>query len=99
MNIRNTVNAVTEAALARIEELRQALIKIAPVLGGRPMRISNAVLARELGVSEAYLCQVLKGRRNAGPKLLRALGLERVEQVTVRELREKGDENDNGQAS
>lgn len=80
------MNAVTEAAFARIDELRRALTESAPVLGGRPMRISNATLARQLGVSEAYLCQVLKGRRNAGPKLLRALGLERVEEVSVREI-------------
>lgn len=87
----DAVNAVTKAALARIDELHRALTESAPVLGGRPMRISNAVLARELGVSEAYLCQVLKGRRNAGPKLLRALGLERVESVSVREIAKEGD--------
>jgi hypothetical protein len=33
--------------------------------------------ARALGVSPQYLCEVLLGRRPAGPKLLRGIGLQR----------------------
>ena len=33
-------------------------------------------VASELGVSEAYLSDVRKGKRNPGDKLLKALGLE-----------------------
>ena len=41
-------------------------------------RGSQRTLARELGVSEAYLSDVINGRRDPGRKLLKALGLERV---------------------
>lgn len=34
--------------------------------------------AKRLGVSEQYLCDVLKGRREPGKKLLNALGYRRV---------------------
>jgi lambda repressor-like predicted transcriptional regulator len=41
-----------------------------------------AALSRELGVSPAYLSDVLNGNREPGPKIIDALGLERV--VTYR---------------
>lgn len=34
--------------------------------------------AKKLGISPAYLCDLLKGKRQPGPKLLEALGLEIV---------------------
>ena len=43
--------------------------------------------AKELGVSASYLGDVLKGRREVGPSILRALGLER--EVQYRETGEK----------
>ena len=39
---------------------------------------SQRALAKELGVSEPYLSDVIRGRREPGPKLLKARGLERV---------------------
>ena len=35
-------------------------------------------LAHELGISESYLCDVLKGRKEPGESILEPLGLERV---------------------
>lgn len=40
------------------------------------------ILAQKLGVSEAYLSDVINGRREPADKLLSALGMERV--VTYR---------------
>jgi transcriptional regulator with XRE-family HTH domain len=45
---------------------------------GRPLNEAAA----DLGVSSQYLSDVLHGRREPGPKILNALGLERV--VTYR---------------
>lgn len=39
---------------------------------------SQKDLADQLGVSPAYLSDVINGRREAGAKLLAALGLEKV---------------------
>lgn len=39
---------------------------------------SQRALAKELGVSEPYLSDVINGRRDPGPKILKALGLERI---------------------
>lgn len=39
---------------------------------------SQRALAKELGVGEPYLSDVIHGRRDPGPKILKALGLERV---------------------
>lgn len=39
---------------------------------------SQKALAGALGVTEAYLSEVLHGRREPGPTMLRALGLRRV---------------------
>lgn len=47
---------------------------------------SQKALAEELGITPSYLCDVLQRRRDPGPQVLRALGLERV--VTYREIRE-----------
>ena len=51
-------------------------------------RGSQRILAKELGVSEAYLSDVINGRRDSGRKLLKALGLERV--VDYRPTRSRG---------
>ena len=39
---------------------------------------SQAALAQQLGITPTYLSEVLGGRREPGPKFLRALGLRRV---------------------
>jgi len=39
---------------------------------------SQAALAREIGVSKAYLCDFLKGDRRAGPTLLKKLKIKKV---------------------
>lgn len=50
---------------------QQAILK-------RLKTMSQKSLANELGVSEAYLSDVINGRRDAGDKLLKPLGIERV---------------------
>ena len=52
------------------------------VLEARLRTVSQRDLADELGVTEGYISHVLQGRRKFGPKLLLALGIERV--VTYR---------------
>jgi transcriptional regulator with XRE-family HTH domain len=44
---------------------------------------TQAALAEELGITPAYLSDILNLRREPGPVVLRALGLEKV--VTYRE--------------
>lgn len=44
---------------------------------------SQKLAADALGVSEAYLSDIVRGHKAPGPKILNALGLERV--VTYRE--------------
>ncbi len=44
---------------------------------------SQLSVARELGVSAAYLNDILQGRRAAGPKVLKKLGLKRVTRYEV----------------
>lgn len=39
---------------------------------------TQKALADELGVSPAYLSDILRGKRDPGPQVLGALGLERV---------------------
>jgi DNA-binding transcriptional regulator YdaS (Cro superfamily) len=48
-----------------------------------------ASLAKEIGISEPLLSQVLSGKRRVGPKILRYLNLERriVTQVTYRRIK------------
>lgn len=41
---------------------------------GRSLR----ALAREAGISAAYLSDIIRGQRSAGPKVLDFLGLERI---------------------
>ena len=48
---------------------------------------TQSQIARRLLVSRQYVSDVLKGRRQAGPKLLAALGLERA--VTVKYKRKR----------
>jgi hypothetical protein len=36
---------------------------------------TDSALAKQLGLSAQYLCDVLLGRREPGPKMLKALGL------------------------
>ena len=55
------------------------------VLLSKLRETSQRELADELGVTEGYISHVLQGRRTFGPKLLTALGLERV--VTYRRKR------------
>ena len=49
-------------------------------------RGAQAALAKELGVSQAYISDVLAGHRNPGPTILKSLGLTKV----VRYEKEKG---------
>jgi transcriptional regulator with XRE-family HTH domain len=39
---------------------------------------TQSAVAKELGIMPSYLSDVLKGRREPGPQVLDALGLERV---------------------
>ena len=55
------------------------------IIRSRLRTTSQRALADELGVTEGYISHVLEGRRAVGPKLLTALGLERV--VTYRRKR------------
>lgn len=48
------------------------------MLQTRVDRTSQTVVAEELQLSVQYLCDVLKRRRKPGPKVLKALGLERL---------------------
>ena len=45
---------------------------------------TQVAVAAELGVSTQYVCDVLRGTRQPGPKILTALGLER--HVTYRRV-------------
>jgi Helix-turn-helix len=44
---------------------------------------TQSALARELGIKRSYLSDILRGKRDAGPQVLRALGLTKV--VTYRD--------------
>ena len=51
-------------------------------------RIAQSTLravARDLGISPAYLSDAMHGNRDPGPKILEALGLERI--VTYRKIK------------
>lgn len=45
----------------------------------------QSAFASRIDVSPQYLCDVLNGRRDPGPAILSALGLEKVEGYRVRE--------------
>lgn len=47
------------------------------MLAARLHNMSQAALARELGVSTGYLNDILQDRREPGPKVLKALKLQR----------------------
>jgi len=49
-------------------------------------RGTQAAVAKWLGVSRSYVCDILAGNRTAGPELLAKLGLEKVvrHEVTYR---------------
>ncbi len=49
---------------------------IADLVKARIGKKSQKAMAKEMGISEAYLCDFLKGRRNAGPAIRRFLGLD-----------------------
>ena len=61
------------------DTLRSRLARRAEEVG------SQKALASELGVSQAYLCDVMKGRKEPGPLLLAGLGLQRVVSYVVAE--------------
>jgi predicted transcriptional regulator len=52
------------------------------MLNARTAKASQVSVAADLGIKPSYLCDLLKGRREPGPKVLKALGLERI--VTYR---------------
>lgn len=54
------------------------------ILENRAAKEGQAKLAETLEVSLSYLNDILRGRREPGPKILAALGLERV--VTYRRV-------------
>lgn len=51
------------------------------VLAERLKTVSLRALALELAVSAAYLSDIMNGKRTAGPKVLDALGLEKVTRI------------------
>lgn len=55
---------------------------IARVRGEVERAGSIRALAREWGVTHAYLCMVLSGKKPPGDKVLKLLGLRKVETVT-----------------
>jgi len=66
---------------------RDDLIK---VLEQRAKRAgSRSALAREMGVSPAYVGDVLLGKRDPGPAILKVLGLRRQVQITYIKAGEK----------
>ena len=50
---------------------------------------SQKAVAKHLGVSEMYLCDVLKYRREPGEKILKPLGYEKV--IRYRKIKESKD--------
>lgn len=69
------------SAIPIYAELRSAYkVTMDPIkeLRRRLAKKTQTALAAELGVSTAYLNDVLQGRREAGEKLLKPLGITRV---------------------
>ena len=52
---------------------KDILRRLRALMSGRTQR----AVAAELGISEQYLCDILKGRKPPGPTVLKALGLSR----------------------
>ncbi len=49
--------------------------ELAEVVRGRvSYNVTQAMLAKEFGVSQSYLSDFLAGKREAGPRILKALG-------------------------
>lgn len=46
---------------------------------------SQRKFAREIGISDAYLCDLLKGNRVPSERILRAIGMEKVVEYRLRE--------------
>lgn len=62
------------------DDLRAELHRLAGIEG------TQDGLAKRLGIGAAYLSDVMRGKKAAGPSIYRALGLERV--VTYIKIRE-----------
>lgn len=60
--------------MAKILSSEQVLQLLKKRQGNRP----NTELAAELGISKQYLGDVLRGRRDPGPPILKALGIKKV---------------------
>lgn len=65
-----------------VEDVRRRLRYLIADMGGK-----QTSLAAELGCSDAYLSQVLSGKKPPSNAMLDAVGLERVTRVTYRRLR------------
>jgi hypothetical protein len=79
----------TIAAQLSEEDLRE---KLRSMIGWRSgVKVTAKSLAEEWGLSQAYLSDVLNGRRGIADKLADALGYERIVTFRRREL-----ENSNG---
>jgi transcriptional regulator with XRE-family HTH domain len=74
-----------EFAMRKTLSLQGVLRRLKQVQAGR----TQAVLAKELGVSQGYLSDVLRGMRLPGPKMLAKIGLEMADTVRYRELEKR----------
>ena len=74
-------------------ELIDELLVLARLMDRIEQAGSQEQFAREAGVSAQYVSDVLHKRRDFGPKLLKALGLERV--TMYREVRHRRADTDN----
>ena len=59
-----------------LESFREVLRKRCAEVG------SQRNYAKKIGVSPMFVCDVLKGRRDPGDKMLKAMGFERSIQIT-----------------
>jgi biotin operon repressor len=66
------VNTTQEGVEMSIVELREMIEKEVERAG------SQNRLAKEWGMSRSYLCEVLKGSKEPGKKILDSLGIKRV---------------------
>lgn len=58
---------------------KQALKRLKDVMGSQ----SKTEFARQIGVTPQYICDILAGRKEIGPTVLKAIGLKRKKVVTV----------------